>query len=82
MKLCQMVVDVCAEKPSYETLYGSVAQHFCTLNKQCILHFEKVFQNQYEITHYLSNVKLINMAQFFAHLIASNSISCRGCIHY
>ncbi|CAF4710510.1 unnamed protein product, partial [Rotaria sp. Silwood2] len=39
-----------------------------------------IFQDQYEIVHRLENVKLRNVAKFFAHLLVTNAIS-RNVLH-
>ncbi|CAF2111461.1 unnamed protein product [Rotaria magnacalcarata] len=75
MELCQMILDSCAQQRTYERFFGLLAQRFCLLKKEYIECFEKVFQDQYEIVHRLENVKLRNVAKFFAHLLVTDAIS-------
>jgi pre-mRNA-splicing factor CWC22 len=80
MELCQMILDSCAQQRTYERFFGLLAQRFCLLKKEYIECFEKVFQDQYEIVHRLENVKLRNVAKFFAHLLVTDAISWGVCI--
>ena len=57
-----------------------IYKKFCLLKKEYIECFEKVFQDQYEIVHRLENVKLRNVAKFFAHLLVTDAISWGVCI--
>lgn len=70
-----MILDSCAQQRTYERFFGLLAQRFCLLKKEYIECFEKVFQDQYEIVHRLENVKLRNVAKFFAHLLVTDAIS-------
>ncbi|CAF4994158.1 unnamed protein product, partial [Rotaria magnacalcarata] len=56
MKLCQVIVNICAEQQTYEDFFGLLGQRICTLKKEYVKYFEKVFQDQYEIVHGLENV--------------------------
>jgi len=75
MELCQMILDSCAQQRTYERFFGLLTQRFCLLKKEYVECFEKVFQDQYEIVHRLENVKLRNVAKFFAHLLFTDAIS-------
>jgi len=75
MELCQMILDSCAQQRTYERFFGLLGQRFCLLKKEYVGCFEKVFQDQYEIVHRLENVKLRNVAKFFAHLLFTDAIS-------
>lgn len=70
-----MILDSCAQQRTYERFFGLLAQRFCLLKKEYVECFEKVFQDQYEIVHRLENVKLRNVAKFFAHLLFTDAIS-------
>ena len=76
-----MILDSCAQQRTYERFFGLLAQRFCLLKKEYIECFEKVFQDQYEIVHRLENVKLRNVAKFFAHLLVTDAISWGVCIY-
>jgi len=82
MELCQMILDSCAQQRTYERFFGLLGQRFCLLKKEYIECFEKVFQDQYEIVHRLENVKLRNVAKFFAHLLVTDAISWGVCIEF
>ena len=82
MELCQMVLDSCAQQRTYERFFGLLAQRFCLLKKEYVECFEKVFQDQYEIVHRLENVKLRNVAKFFAHLLVTDAISWGVCTSF
>ena len=75
-----MVLDSCAQQRTYERFFGLLGQRFCLLKKEYVECFEKVFQDQYEIVHRLENVKLRNVAKFFAHLLVTDAISWGVCI--
>jgi pre-mRNA-splicing factor CWC22 len=77
-----MVVDICAQQPTYEHFFGLVGEHICLLDNDYIFWFESSFRDQYRNAHRLENIKLRNMAKFFAHLLATNSISWSVYIHY
>ena len=70
-----MILDSCAQQRTYERFFGLLGQRFCLLKKEYVECFEKVFQDQYEIVHRLENVKLRNVAKFFAHLLVTDAIS-------
>jgi len=74
MELCQMVLDICAQRPTYEEFFGLLDRQLCLLKKEYVEYFEKVFQDQYEIIHSLENVQLRNVAKLVAHLL---TIPCR-----
>lgn len=80
MELCRMILDSCAQQRTYERFFGLLGQRFCLLKKEYVECFEKVFEDQYEIVHRLENVKLRNVAKFFAHLLVTDAISWGVCI--
>jgi pre-mRNA-splicing factor CWC22 len=77
-----MIIGICAQQATYECFFGLVGERICLLDKDYICWFERSFQHQYEDTHRLENVKLRNVAKFFAHLLATNSIRWSVYIHY
>jgi len=72
--VCEIIVDICGQQPTYERFFGLVGEHICLLDKGYIYCFEKSFQDQYGHSHRLENVKLRNVTKFFAYLLATNSI--------
>ena len=81
MELCKIILDTGAQKPVYERFFGLLGQRLCSLNKKYIECFEKLFQDRFEIVHRLENVKLKNIAKFFAHLLVTDAISWGVCIY-
>ena len=77
-----MIVDICAKQLVYKRYLGLLAERLCSLKKEYVECFEKVFQDQYEIVHRLENVKLRNVAKFFAHLLVTDAISWGVCISF
>ncbi len=82
MELSRIIVDSCAQQRTYEPFFGLLGQHLCLLEKKYLDCFVNVFRDQYIIVYRLENVKLRNMAKFFAHLLATDSISWGVCIHF
>ena len=76
-----MILDSCAQQRTYGRFFGLLGQRFCLLKKEYIECFEKLFQDRYEIVHRLENVKLKNIAKFFAHLLVTDAISWGVCIY-
>ncbi len=76
-----MIVVSCAEQSAYEHFFGLLGQSLCSLQRQYILNFGEVFHDKYLMVHGIENVKLRNMAKFFAYLLATDSISWGVCIH-
>ncbi|CAF3195421.1 unnamed protein product [Rotaria socialis] len=77
-ELCQMIVDICAQQPAYECFFGLLGERICLLEDKYVYWFRWSFQHQYgqyAIAHHMENVKLSNVAKFFAHLLVTESIS-------
>ncbi|CAF2063531.1 unnamed protein product, partial [Rotaria magnacalcarata] len=77
-ELCQMIVDVCAQQPTYECFFGLLGERICLLEDKYVYWFRCSFQyqyGQYAIARHMENVKLRNVAKFFAHLLVTESIS-------
>ncbi|CAF4121991.1 unnamed protein product, partial [Rotaria sordida] len=77
MELCKIILNMCAEQHTYKCSFGLLGEELCEARKEYVQHFEKIFQDQYEIAHSLENMKLKNVAKFFAHLLRTNAISWR-----
>ena len=77
--MCEVILDICAEKRVYEDFFGSLAQRCCSLRKECGHCFEKMFRYQYEIAHRLESFKLRIVATFFAYLLSTDAISWKVC---
>ncbi|CAH9112680.1 unnamed protein product [Cuscuta epithymum] len=74
MELCIMILECCSQERNYRPFYGFLAQRFCMINKIYQENFEKCFVQQYSTVHRLETNKLINVAQFFAHLLETNAL--------
>ncbi|CAF1966539.1 unnamed protein product, partial [Rotaria magnacalcarata] len=77
-ELCQMIVDVCAQQPTYECFFGLLGERICLLEDKYVFWFTCSFEDQYgqyAIARHMENVKLRNVAKFFAHLLVTESIS-------
>ncbi|CAF4936182.1 unnamed protein product [Rotaria sp. Silwood1] len=74
-ELCQMIVDICAQQHTYEDFFGLVGEHICLSKQGYVYWFKQIFQDQYDISRWPKNVKLNNVAKFFAHLLVTDSIS-------
>ncbi|CAF4455298.1 unnamed protein product, partial [Rotaria sp. Silwood2] len=81
--VCEVIVDICGQQPTYERFFGLVGENICLLDKDYIYWFEKSFRDRYMDADRLENVKLRNVTKFFAYLLATNSIhwSVFKCIH-
>lgn len=77
-----MMVDSCAQQPTYERFFGLLGQYICLIENDYADCFQNVFRDQYATGNNLDNAKLRNLAKFFAHLLATDTISWGVCIHY
>ena len=76
MEVCQLILDSCAQhRAYYDRFFFALAERFCSLKKEHAECFEELFRDQYEMVHRLENIKLENVATFFAHLLAHDIIS-------
>ena len=82
MELCQVILNSCAQKRTYEGFFGTIGQRLCSIKKEYVQCFEKAFQDQYDLAHHLDNVKLRIVPTFFAQLLLTDSISWSVCIHF
>ena len=55
--------------------YGLLAQRYCGHHQSWQALYEECFRKQYAFVHRLETNKLRNVAKFFAHLLATDSIS-------
>ena len=55
--------------------YGLLAQRYCGHNQTWQALFEDCFRKQYMFVHRLETNKLRNVGRFFAHLLATDSVS-------
>lgn len=70
-----MIVECCSQERSYSQFYGLVGERFSKLNRVWCENFEEAFANYYDTIHRYETNRLRNIARFFGHLLASDSIS-------
>ncbi|KAI0093712.1 hypothetical protein BDY19DRAFT_268878 [Irpex rosettiformis] len=75
IELCNMIIECCSQERSYSTFYGLIGERFCKLNRVWNECFEEAFNNYYNTIHRYETNRLRNIARFFGHLIATDSIS-------
>lgn len=70
-----MILECCSQERSYSTFYGLVGERFCKLNRVWNECFEQAFSDYYTTIHRYETNRLRNIARFFGHLLATDSIS-------
>jgi pre-mRNA-splicing factor CWC22 len=73
-ELTTMIVECASQERTYEKFYGMVGERFCKLNRMWTDLFEEGFAHYYETIHRFETNRLRIIAQFFAHLLASDGI--------
>ncbi|KAF2476323.1 MIF4G-domain-containing protein [Lindgomyces ingoldianus] len=73
-ELTSMIVECASQERTYEKFYGMVGERFCKLNRMWCELFQDDFVNYYDTIHRLETNRLRIVAQFFAHLLASDAI--------
>ncbi|KAH7126831.1 hypothetical protein B0J11DRAFT_526574 [Dendryphion nanum] len=73
-ELTSMIVECASQERTYEKFYGMVGERFCKLNRMWADLFEEGFINYYETIHRYETNRLRIVAQFFAHLMATDAI--------
>ncbi|KAF8320123.1 MIF4G-domain-containing protein [Clavulina sp. PMI_390] len=75
IELCNMIVECCSQERSYSQFYGLIGERFCKLNRVWFENFEEAFATYYDTIHRYETNRLRNIARFFGHLLASDSMS-------
>lgn len=70
-----MIIECCSQERSYSTFYGLIGERFCKLNRVWNDCFEQAFGNYYTTIHRYETNRLRNIARFFGHLVATDSVS-------
>lgn len=70
-----MIVECCSQERSYSNFYGLIGERFSKLNRVWCENFEEAFADYYMTIHRYETNRLRNIARFFGHLLASDSIS-------
>ena len=74
-ELCHVILDCCAQQPTYEKFFGLLAQRFCQINNYYIAHFEQLFRITCDTNHRLETNELRNVGKLFARLLCTDAIS-------
>ncbi|KAL8039983.1 hypothetical protein ABFX02_10G070800 [Erythranthe guttata] len=74
MELCIMLLECCSQERTYIRYYGLIGQRFCMMKNIHKENFEKYFVHQYSTIHHLETNKIRNVANFFAHLLATDAL--------
>ncbi|KAF8811941.1 MIF4G-domain-containing protein [Phlegmacium glaucopus] len=75
IELVNMIIECCSQERSYSTFYGLIGERFCKLNRVWTDSFESAFNTYYTTIHRYETNRLRNIARFFGHLFATDSIS-------
>jgi pre-mRNA-splicing factor CWC22 len=75
IELVNMIIECCSQERSYSTFYGLTGERFSKLNRVWTESFEQAFNNYYTTIHRYETNRLRNIARFFGHLLATDSIS-------
>ncbi|KAJ3874194.1 hypothetical protein F5051DRAFT_359097 [Lentinula edodes] len=78
IEMVNMIIECCSQERSYSTFYGLIGERFSKLNRVWTECFETAFNNYYTTIHRYETNRLRNIARFFGHLFASDSISWVG----
>ncbi|KAF2132242.1 MIF4G-domain-containing protein [Dothidotthia symphoricarpi CBS 119687] len=73
-ELTTMIVECASQERTYEKFYGMIGERFCKINRMWTDLFEEGFAHYYETIHRFETNRLRIIAQFFAHLLASDAI--------
>lgn len=73
-ELTTMIVECASQERTYEKFYGMIGERFCKINRMWTDLFEEGFAHYYETIHRFETNRLRIIAQFFAHLLATDGI--------
>lgn len=73
-ELVSMIVESCAQEKVYLKFMGLLGERFARLNRMWMGLFEESFVKYYSTIHRYETNKLRNIARFFGHLLATDSI--------
>ena len=74
-ELIKMIIECCSQERSYSKFYGLIGERFSKLNRVWTDAFEAGFREYYETIHRYETNRLRNIARFFGHMLATDSIS-------
>src|SRR5271154_4041340 len=70
-----MVIECCSQERSYANFYGLIGERLSKLNRVWTDCLEEAFRTYYSTIHRYETNRLRNIARFFGHLMASDSVS-------
>jgi pre-mRNA-splicing factor CWC22 len=70
-----MIIECCSQERSYSNFYGLIGERFSKLSRPYTAAFEQTFRNYYDTVHRYETNRLRNIARFFGHLLATDSVS-------
>jgi pre-mRNA-splicing factor CWC22 len=73
-ELCNMIIECCSQERSYSKFYGLTGERLSKVNQVWSMAFEACFKTYYDTIHRYETNRLRNVARFFGHLYASDSI--------
>ena len=73
-ELVSMIIESCAQEKVYLKFMGLLGERFARLNRMWMDLYEEAFMKYYSTIHRYETNKLRNIARFFGHLLASDSI--------
>ncbi|KAF2488322.1 MIF4G-domain-containing protein [Lophium mytilinum] len=73
-EMTSMIIECASQERTYEKFYGHIGERFCKLNRMWTDLFESDFAKYYDTIHRFENNRLRIIAQFFAHLLASDAL--------
>ena len=73
--MANMIIECCSQERSYSTFYGLIGERFCKLNRVWTECFESAFGTYYGTVHRYETNRLRNIARFFGHLFATDSVN-------
>ncbi|CEH12961.1 spliceosome-related protein [Ceraceosorus bombacis] len=74
-ELCNMIIECCSQERTYNKFYGHIGERLSKLNRVWSGCFEQCFKTYFDSIHRYETNPLRNIARFFGHLLASDSIS-------
>lgn len=72
--LCNMLLKCCCEERTYVRSHGLLGQRLCMINKIYRENFVKCFVQWYAVIHRLETLKIRNLANFYANLLAADAL--------
>ncbi|EIW85536.1 MIF4G-domain-containing protein [Coniophora puteana RWD-64-598 SS2] len=75
IELINMIIECCSQERSYSNFYGLVGERFSKLNRVWTDCLEEAFTKYYETIHRYETNRLRNIARFFGHIFATDSVS-------